>query len=69
MRSKLTEAWIQAIEDQKTSSWDEVRVSLHEFITYLDTELPIFSDGDAAKRQVSYYWQGNSRVTIPRSFI
>ena len=49
MRSKLTEEWIKAIGDQKTASWDEVRVALHEFITYLDTELPIFSDGDAAK--------------------
>jgi hypothetical protein len=49
MRSKLTAEWIKAIGDQKTASWNEVRVALHEFITYLDTELPIFSDGDAAK--------------------
>ena len=49
MRSKLTTEWIKAIGDQKTASWDEVIVALHEFITYLDTELPVFSDGDAAK--------------------
>ena len=49
MRSKLTAEGIKAIGDQKTASWDEVRVALHESITYLDTELPVFSDGDAAK--------------------
>jgi hypothetical protein len=49
MRSKLTAEWIKAIGDQKTASWNEVRVALREFITYLDTELPVFSDGEAAK--------------------
>jgi hypothetical protein len=49
MRSKLTAEWIKAIGDQNTASWDEVRVALHTSITYLDSELSVFSDGDAAK--------------------
>ena len=69
MRSKLTEAWIQAIGDQKTASWGEVRVALHEFITYLDTELPIFSDGDAAKILYATLERRGKSLTIGKGIL
>jgi hypothetical protein len=69
MRSKLTEEWIRAIGDQQTASWDEVRVALHEFITYLDTELPVFSDGDAAKILYATLERRGKSLTIGKAIL
>jgi hypothetical protein len=69
MRSKLTAEWIKAIGDQKTASWDEVRVALHEFIIYLDTELPIFSDGDAAKILYARLERRGKSLTIGKAIL
>ena len=69
MRSKLTEAWIQAIGDEKTVSWNEVRVALHEFITYLDTELPVFSDRDAAKILYATLARRGKSLTIGKAIL
>jgi hypothetical protein len=69
MRSKLTAEWIKAIGDQKTASWDEVRVALHEFITYLDTELPVFSDGDAAKILYAKLERRGKSLTIGKAIL
>ena len=69
MRSKLTAEWIKAIGDQQTASWDEVRVALHEFIAYLDTELPVFSDGDAAKILCATLARRGKSLTIGKGIL
>jgi hypothetical protein len=53
----------------KTASWNEVRVALHEFITYLDTELPVFSDGDAAKILYATLARGGKSLTTGKAIL
>jgi hypothetical protein len=46
-----------------------VRVALHEFITYLDTELPVFSDADAAKILYATLARRGKPLTIGKAIL
>ena len=63
MRSKLTAEWIKAIGDQKTASWSEVRVALHEFITIWILSYP-FSATETRRRFCTLRWLAGVSLSL-----